>query len=412
MCGEEGTCKTPLNELREDAHKHYDEASKAIHHWSSEIPRAIDFYYNERERQDNVEVQYLQLLNDIIENGVQKLDRTGTGTISVFGRQLRHKMKNGFPLLTTKKMSWKSMITELLWFLEGRTDLRWLLERKCYIWVGDAYKRYEKYANSLEEPDYSVHVEDPKDGVTRVLTREEFIDAILSDDEFNKRWGDFGPIYGWQWRNWTSVGYVGEIRVEGYIDQIRDLIKNLKENPDSRRLMVSAWNVGNLDDMLLPPCHYGFQVYTRKLSQSERFQIFSEKTGSHMHHDHIEMEMDEMGIPKRAISLMFNARSQDVPLGTPFNISSYALLLEIIGRMVNMVPDELIGNLGDCHIYLNQVDGVMEQLKRIPYRFPKIEIDESVDFSSLNSFLNSVDKDKFKLIEYKHYDKIDFPLSN
>jgi thymidylate synthase len=268
-------------------------------------------------------------------------------------------MSEGFPLLTTKKMHWKSIVTELLWFLRGDTNIKYLVDNDCHIWDGDAWANYSKMviANNL----HLIPASDlPK-------TKEEFINKIKIDDEFAKKWGKLGPIYGKQWRSWTkkkmylstdgSYENIYDEADQTVIDQIYCLIYELKTNPDSRRLMVSAWNVGELDQMVLPPCHYGFQVYTRDLSEKERVSLtmFEEIT---------KEDMDELGVPKRAISLMFNCRSQDFPLGTPFNIASYALLLEIIAKEVNMVPDELIGNLGDCHIYLNQIEGVKEQIGR------------------------------------------------
>ena len=269
---------------------------------------------------NSLDKKYQQLLNDIIEFGVEKEDRTGTGTISEFGYQIRHKMSEGFPLLTTKKMHWKSIVTELLWFLRGSTNIKFLLDYDCHIWDGDAYKNYSI-----------------KNFGKTISTKEEFIKRIKTDSEFAEKWGDLGPIYGKQWRNW----FHGDWWMNGsrpmtetkQIDQIQNLINELKTNPDSRRLMVSAWNVGELDQMVLPPCHYGFQLYTRKTTREEKIV----HPGKY-----------------RAISLMWNQRSVDTFLGLPFNIASYGLLLEIIAKEVNMIPDELIGNLGDVHLYKNQ----------------------------------------------------------
>lgn len=226
----------------------------------------------------------------------------------------------------------------------------------------------------------------------RPLTKEEFINKITSDEGFAKQFGELGPIYGYQWRNWG-----------GRIDQIKNLINDLKNNPDSRRLMVNAWAVDDLSDMVLPPCHYGFQVYTRKLTESERFTWYGNNIGSHMHHDHIENEMDKNNVPTRAISLMYNARSQDVPLGTPFNIASYALLLELIATVVGMIPDELITIMGDCHIYLNQHGLVEEQILRKPFNLPKLKV-SNVDI--LNGEFD------YELINYEHHPTIKYPLSN
>ena len=386
---------------------------------------------------NKLDKDYQDLLKDILENGTRKGDRTGTGTISVFGRQIRHKMSDGFPLLTTKKMYTKAIVAELLWFLRGETNIKPLLDNDCHIWNGDAFKKYlASYKGNFE------------------MDMEEFIEAIKTSEEFANQWGELGPIYGKQWRNWggwkdvkqrgflhktdngwavkwsdlhsfangtewlitpiqdsdqslysdedegkkvyyknITLGYneksfcpiqVAKViddkfdKYVGGIDQIQNLINDLKTNPDSRRLMVNAWNVGELDSMTLPPCHYGFQVYTRELSQEERWRIrynyhpkdkqFPWDRMALPSHDFL----DKFNIPRRAISLMWNQRSVDTFLGLPFNIASYGLLLEIIAKTVNMVPDELIGNLGDVHLYSNHVDQALEQIGRF------LEVDERV----------------------------------
>jgi len=312
----------------------------------------------------NIDKQYQDLLQDILENGVTKQDRTGTGTISVFGRQIRHKMSDGFPLLTTKKMAWKQIVTELLWFLRGDTNIKFLVDNDCHIWDGDAYKNF---VNIVERSR-------PKDSSRPILLQEEFINKIKTDDEFAERWGDLGPIYGKQWRKWSRVTYNNEHRMgfSNPIDQIANLINDLKTNPDSRRLMVNAWNVGELDQMVLPPCHYGFQMYTRELSTKERLDLF--KVDSIDRIDSYDKWLDDNGYPNRAISLIWNQRSVDTFLGLPFNIASYGLLLEIIATTVNMVPDELIGNLGDVHLYSNHFEQAKEQIGREPYQLPTLNI--------------------------------------
>jgi thymidylate synthase len=333
---------------------------------------------------NNIDKQYQALLQDILDNGVEKKDRTGTGTISVFGRQIRHKMSEGFPLLTTKKMPWKSIVTELLWFLQGNTNIKWLVDNGCNIWNGDAYKKY-----SDSQPAFA-------DGFSHrtpiVHSKESFIEAIKTDDEFAKKWGELGPIYGAQWRNWKGfrhgwhdVAKVIDGSIEPHIDwlngidQITSLIYDLKTNPDSRRLMVNAWNVGELDQMVLPPCHYGFQVYTRELSLRERkdhaIDILRYESlldyGHSKNEDDIFIElMDKWNVPTRAISLMWNQRSVDTGLGLPFNIASYGLLLTMLAEEVNMVPDQLIGNLGDVHLYSNHVEPIKEQFGR-KLKFPE-----------------------------------------
>ena len=340
---------------------------------------------------NNIDKQYQALLQDILDNGVEKKDRTGTGTISVFGRQIRHKMSEGFPLLTTKKMPWKSIVTELLWFLRGDTNIKYLVDNGCNIWNGDAYKNYLKHFDEID-PIEKMSSGSIMIGATKPyipFTQEEFIDRIKNYDEFAKTWGELGPIYGRQWRSWKSNRKDTSIESDNYmefkqIDQIQNLINDLKTNPDSRRLMVNAWNVGELDQMVLPPCHYGFQVYTRELSLDERLCIadkfnplIREDCLTKIHHPDETEELklvyrheflDSLGpnvVPqRRAISLMWNQRSVDTFLGLPFNIASYGLLLEIIAKEVNMVPDELIGNLGDVHLYSNHIEQAKEQIGR------------------------------------------------
>ena len=340
----------------------------------------------------NIEEQYLDLLEDVLQNGVGKSDRTGTGTLSVFGRQIRHSMSEGFPLLTTKRMSIKTVATELLWFLRGDTNIKYLLDNGCNIWNGDAYK---SYFNRFEPSTWQFTPD----------TFGEFITKIKTDDEFAENWGELGPIYGIQWRDWKTF-----FTQKQGVDQIQNIINGLKNNPDSRRLMVSAWNVGELDEMTLPPCHYGFQFYTRELSQSERFNYYRKLIGSDMHHDHIIEEMNENNVPTRAISLMWNQRSADLFLGLPFNIASYATLLSIFAEEVNMIPDELIGNLGDVHLYKNHVEQATLQLSRDPYDLPLLSINKK-EGSIIERILEYEPSD-FSVIKYNCYNSIKAPLSN
>lgn len=361
----------------------------------------------------NIEIQYLELLQDILQNGIKKEDRTGTGTISVFGRQIRHKMNLGFPLITTKKMAWKQIVTELLWFLRGDTNIKYLLDNDCHIWDGDCYKKYfqetEKIIDAYKElslignqPEFDKIFKNSDS--LEVLTKEEFIRRVKDDYSFGKKWGELGPIYGKQWRNW---------RGKVIIDQIANLINDLNKSPDSRRLMVSAWNVSEIENMTLPPCHYGFQVYTRVLSHKERVEFYESSFGKVEFITPSEILLDEMRVPKRAISLMWSQRSCDVPLGIPFNIASYGLLLEILGKMVNMVPDELIGNLGDCHIYINQVDGIKEQIIREPHNPPTLEISNTIDFNlDIDKLLKISYPHDFQIKNYKYHPTIKIPLSN
>jgi len=366
---------------------------------------------------NNLDKQYQELLKDILDNGSKKSDRTGTGTISVFGRQIRHKMSEGFPLLTTKKMAWKTMVTELLWFLRGDTNIKYLVDNNCHIWDGDAYKNFVNNPNYKAESVADL-MSSQAGQLVKCSTQEDFINKIKTDDEFAKKWGDLGKIYGKQWRSWEGYkhGMVlgAGLSKEQPIDQIQNLINDLKTNPDSRRLMVNSWNVGELDQMVLPPCHYGFQVYTRELSDEERLDWMEKnrpKTVLPMRDPSVEFSMDEFfrpyGVPTRAISLMWNQRSCDFPLGIPANIMSYALLLMMLSKQVNMVPEELIGNLGDCHIYLNQIDGVKEQLTREPLPLPNVILSDRV-VNDLSEYIHT----DIILENYQSHPKIYFPLSN
>ena len=312
---------------------------------------------------NTLDKQYQDLLQDILENGVEKGDRTGTGTLSTFGRQIRHNLNDGFPLLTTKKMAIKSIMTELKWFLKGRTDIQYLRDNGCKIWDGD----FEK-AGKID--------------------------------------GTLGPIYGKQWREWVTIYRDSENR-ENYkwIDQIQNLINDLKTNPDSRRLMVSAWNVGDLEYMSLPPCHYGFQLYTRLLDLDERISYYNKNNvplgkSSDYFHEH----MDDLGVPRRVVSLMWNQRSVDTFLGLPFNIASYAMLLHLIAKEVDMIPGEIIGNLGDTHLYKNHIEQAEEQVSREPKpHLPKLKLN-NVDI--LNGEFD------YEILHYHSHPTIKAPLSN
>jgi thymidylate synthase len=256
-------------------------------------------------------------------------------------------------------MYWKGIVTELLWFLRGDTNIKYLVDNGCHIWDGDAYKNY-----CMSYKDGHEFYEDDK--VKRSYTKEEFINKIKTDDEFAKKWGELGPVYGKQWRDWEYYCGGGDCNV----DQIQNSINLLKTDPDSRRNRVNAWNVGELDKMTLPPCHTDFQFYTRELSLDEKWEQYIksglnvEINGTPLELKHMETPFYPKSLPQRAISLMWSQRSVDTFLGLPFNIASYGLLLEIIAKEVNMVPDELIGNLGDCHLYKNHIEQAKEQIGR------------------------------------------------
>ena len=357
---------------------------------------------------NKLDLDYQNLLQDILDNGVTKETRNG-GTISVFGRQIRHNMKDGFPLLTTKKMAFKTMVTELIWFLRGDTNIKYLVDNNCHIWDGDCFANYIKHNPNTDEQMIS-------DASQMVNIKEWFINKIKTDDEFAKKWGELGKIYGSQWRKWgekkLNDGFGLVLNQTKGIDQISELIEQLKDDPDSRRLLVSAWNPADLPHQVLPPCHYGFQVYTRELSYEERYDIWfnnNYETGMEKNYD-TKPNFDDnhyTTTPDRSISLMWNQRSCDFPLGIPANIMSYALLLIMLAKQVNMVPEELIGNLGDCHIYLNQIDGVKEQLTREPFPLPTVKLSDKI----VNDLSEYTYQDII-LENYQSHPKIYFPLSN
>jgi thymidylate synthase len=315
----------------------------------------------------NIEKQYQGILRKLVLYGKEKGDRTGTGTLSYFGEQIRHDMSEGFPLLTTKKMAIKTMMTELKWFLKGDTNIKYLVDNGCNIWNGDAYKNYLN--ETQREASY---------------TQEQFINYIKTDADWAKVWGELGPIYGKQWRNWRNQKF-DVARGNGYlleVDQMAKLLVDLKQNPDSRRLMVSAWNVGEIDDMVLPPCHYGFQLYTRDSTREEKIV----NPGKY-----------------KVVSLMWNQRSVDTFLGLPFNIASYATLLQLIADECNMIAGELIGNLGDVHLYKNHIQQAKEQIVREPYKLPTIEL------SNADILKGEFD---YEIKDYNYHPAIKAPLSN
>jgi thymidylate synthase len=295
-------------------------------------------------------------------------------------------------------MPFKTITTELLWFLRGDSDIRFLWENNCKIWDGDWEKNYKTTCSepyTIEEVKQKV-----KDG------NHSFHDSMF----------DMGPVYGKQWRSWGERKH-DSISNEYFIgiDQIQNLINDLKTNPDSRRLMVNAWNVGELDQMVLPPCHYGFQVYTKELSLEERRSLVSQEMFNRLYNgggpDTLShSEINQFNVPTRSISLMWNQRSCDIFLGIPFNIASYGLLLEILAKEVNMVPDELIGNLGDTHLYLNHIEQAKEQIGREPFPLPTLNQFPTYEGSrpSIESYVIG----DFTLKGYQSHEKIKAPLSN
>lgn len=273
--------------------------------------------------------QYIDLCNYILNNGVKKDDRTGTGTISVFGYQMRFNLGEGFPLLTTKKVHLKSIIHELLWFISGSTNIKYLVDNDVRIWNDWPYDLYKKSSDFQGE------------------TIEEFAAKIKESDEFAKKYGNLGPVYGKQWRDFNGV------------DQLSNLIEQIKTNPNSRRLIISAWNPAEVDKMALPPCHSFMQFY----------------------------------VAEGKLSCQLYQRSADVFLGVPFNIASYALFTMMIAQVCGLEPGDFVHTLGDAHIYLNHLDQVNKQIKRSLRPLPKMVINPNVksifdfkyeDFTLLN----------------------------
>jgi len=302
--------------------------------------------------------QYLDLLQDIRDNGTYKSDRTGTGTISVFGRQMRFDLSEGFPAVTTKKLFLRGIIHELLWFLKGSTNIKYLVDNDVHIWDEWPYRAYLK-SQGEEVPDSSS--QEWKDGL------KEFIARIKEDDEFAEKYGELGPVYGYQWRHWpTSDG--------GEIDQIAKAIDTIKNNPDSRRIIVSAWNVAEVEEMAksgLPPCHSMFQFF----------------------------------VNDGKLSCQLYQRSGDTFLGVPFNIASYALLTMMVAQVTGLKPGDFVHTLGDAHIYKNHLEQVNEQLSREPRPLPSMWINPGI--TSIDDFTI----DDFKLEGYDPYPAIKAPIA-
>ncbi|MCT6926247.1 thymidylate synthase [Metasolibacillus sp.] len=283
--------------------------------------------------------QYLQLCQHILEHGNRKEDRTGTGTISVFGYQMRFNLQEGFPIVTTKRLAFRTLIaSELLWFLKGDTNVRTLIAERNYIWNEWAFEKWVKSPEYIGPDMTNFGLRAAQDeAFAKVLDQQMqiFNERMLADDAFAEKYGDLGPVYGKQWRSWPASN--GET-----IDQIANVIEQIKNNPDSRRLIVTAWNPAEVDDMALPPCHAFFQFY----------------------------------VADGKLSCQLYQRSADVFLGVPFNIASYALLTHLIANECGLQVGEFVHTLGDAHIYSNHLEQVNEQLTREPRALPKLHITE------------------------------------
>ncbi len=302
--------------------------------------------------------QYLDLLNDIKTNGVTKTDRTGTGTKSVFGRQLRFDLNDGFPAITTKKLFLRGIIHELLWFLQGSTNIKYLVDNDVHIWDEWPYRAYLQ-KQSKPVPDSSS--QEWKEGI------KAFAEHIKQDNDFAKTHGELGPVYGSQWRKWPTAD-------GGHIDQIQRAIDTIRNNPDSRRIIVSAWNVAEVDEMAkagLPPCHTMFQFY----------------------------------VANGKLSCQLYQRSADTFLGVPFNIASYALLTMMMAQVTGLEPGEFVHTFGDAHLYLNHLEQVDEQLSRTPKALPTMRLNPKV--TSLFDFTIN----DFTIENYDPYPSIKAPIA-
>jgi len=360
---------------------------------------------------------YLDLLQDITDNGCVKgeaRDNMPT-TRSLFGRQMRHNLQDGFPLLTTKKMFWNGIVTELFWFLRGETNIKSLVDNGSNFWNQDSYNFYLKkvgqFSKSNEEPPFSLLLDSPNENKLRSYTFEEFI-LLIKDGTLLKyedyTLGDCGFQYGKTWRNWGG---------DGKTDQIMELIKSLRNSPMSRRHIISAWDPANLDKVALHPCHALFQFNCRPLSFVDRAIIYEKKYNTGISPDDQNDEfLDKFGIPKHYLDCQMYQRSADTFLGVPFNIASYALLTHIMGALCNMIPGEFIHSFGDAHIYSNHEDQVAEQLTRGPYPLPKLDIMtiqglHELSLEAVELFFKHADKTDFQLVDYKYHPAIKAELS-
>jgi thymidylate synthase len=327
---------------------------------------------------NKVDLQHKELIKRILDEGVLKRDRTGVGTKSIFGHQLRFLMNEGFPLLTLRRIHMKSTIHEILWFLGsydkdkyeqfGNTNIRYLLDHGVTFWSDWPYKAYIEARKYRDLPEF---------------TMKEFEAKIVLDDAFAKEFGSIGPGYGKQWidyggkveREKLEDGTIQITHTEG-INQINKIIEQLRKDPDSRRIILDAWKVDELGEMLLPPCHFQFQLYSFKMNIEDR--LYSYFKWSRENDIPYGRPMDEFNFPERKLSLSLSIRSQDVYLGQPFNIAEYALLLHMIAQVVNMVPHELIINLGDAHLYLNSIDAAKKIIERSSFDLPTLHLNQNI----------------------------------
>ena len=371
-------------------------------------------YVKLRGENNNVDNQYLDLVNEIIEHGEVKKTRAGK-TRSLFGKQLRFNLKDGLPMLTTKKMFTKGVLHELLWFIKGDTNIKYLVDNGVHIWDDDAYRYFIDVVNKKGE--------DYKNAVFPLgfpISKEEFLECVkrrdaLADDDASDAFytfGDLNKVYGYQWTNWNGH------------NQIEEVIETLKKNPNDRRMIISAWNVGDIPDMALPPCHFCCQFYTKKMTEVERWNYFEThmlkedneegrynlyvSRGENYLKGSLVSYLDRMNVPSRKLSCMWHQRSVDILLGLPFNIMSYAVFTHMIAQCVNMDVDELIFDGGDVHVYENQIETYLSTQKlNHPklYSLPTLVLNK--DIKNISDFTY----DDIKIEGYQSYPKISYPLS-
>jgi len=344
--------------------------------------------------------QYLDLLQNIIDNGVEKESGRANmpNIIGISKADISMDLADGFPLLTTKKMYWKGIVHELLWFLRGETNIKYLVDNKVNIWNGDAYRWYLKYVGVLEEVDYNYMMDDPNENKTRPFTMEEFVEAIKSanlGDDPEYKLGDLGKVYGYQWRNQNGV------------DQVKDVIEGLKSNPYSRYHIIDGWNKADFPEMALPPCHLLYQFIVRPLTFDQRMDVYRERNNGMMLNfdsvDRVTKAFNELGIPKFYLDLNMYQRSVDTFLGASFNVASMSLLLMIFAKASNMITGVANWIGGDTHLYVNHIEQAKEQINRKPFPLPTMKINK--ELNNLDDILNLSIND-FEIINYLYHPTI------
>ncbi|MDQ7009988.1 MAG: thymidylate synthase [Candidatus Gracilibacteria bacterium] len=307
--------------------------------------------------------QYLNLLKEIKENGIGKDDRTGTGVRGIFGMQAKYNLDDGFPLVTTKKTFLRIIIVELIWLIRGETNIKYLVDRKCHIWDEWPFQNWVDNSGEVVSKDYPMYSKN------WLELKKEFIKKIKDSDKENswlKKWGELGPVYGHQWRDFNSQK----------VDQIKNAINQIKVNPTNRRIIVSAWNPAQIDEMLLPPCHAFFQFNVDTVNNKLNLQLYQ--------------------------------RSADMFLGVPFNIASYSTMLILFSKITGLTPGTFTHTLGDAHIYNNHINQVEEQLSREPFSLPELKLNK--DIKTLED-IEKLEWEDFELINYKSHKSIKAPVA-